>query len=125
MILDTNALTAFAGGDPGVGNAVRGAARVLIPVIVLGEYRYGLTQSKHRRTHEVWLATLLQHFEVPEITRETAECYAEVRAALRNLGRPIPANDTWIAALAQQLGMPILTRDRHFAWVPGIEAIGW
>lgn len=42
MILDTNALPAYAGGDEAVSDARRQQARVYIPVIVLGEFRYGI-----------------------------------------------------------------------------------
>jgi len=40
-------------------------------------------------------------------------------------GRPIPANDAWIAALALQHGLPVLTRDEHFDAVPGLERRDW
>ena len=45
---------------------------------------------------------------------QTTLPYAPLRATLKRLGRPIPANDTWIAALAMQHGLPILSRDEHF-----------
>ena len=44
MILDTNALSAFADGDAGVGDALRTQPRAAIPVIVLGEFRYGIAR---------------------------------------------------------------------------------
>jgi predicted nucleic acid-binding protein len=31
----------------------------------------------------------------------------------------------WIAALARQHALPILSRDRHFDFVPGLRRIGW
>jgi tRNA(fMet)-specific endonuclease VapC len=45
--------------------------------------------------------------------------------ALRRLGRPIPANDAWIAALALQHRLPVLSRDEHFDVVVGIERKSW
>jgi tRNA(fMet)-specific endonuclease VapC len=51
--------------------------------------------------------------------------YARLRVALRRSGRPIPANDAWIAALALQHRLPILSRDEHFDVVAGIERRGW
>jgi tRNA(fMet)-specific endonuclease VapC len=44
---------------------------------------------------------------------------------LRRAGRPIAANDAWIAALALQHGLPVLSRDRHFDAVAGLERKGW
>ncbi len=38
---------------------------------------------------------------------------------------PIPANDAWIAALALQHRMPVLSRDEHFDAVPGLYRESW
>ena len=51
--------------------------------------------------------------------------YAGLRVALRRSGRPIPANDAWIAALALQHRLPILSRDEHFDVVAGVERTAW
>ena len=53
----------------------------------------------------------------------TAHQYAQVYLALRSRGRPVPTNDLWIAALARQHRMPLLTFDAHFAAVPGLELV--
>jgi predicted nucleic acid-binding protein len=55
----------------------------------------------------------------------TAEHYAEIRVELKRSGRPIPVNDLWIAALARQHALPLLSRDQHFEFVRGLERIGW
>lgn len=125
MILDTNALSAFVDGDAGVGEVLRRALRAAIPVIVLGEFRYGIAESRHRAAYEKWLATHLPHFEVLNLTEGTAIAYAGLRVTLRRLGRPIPANDAWIAALALQHRLPVLSRDEHFDVVAGIERKSW
>jgi tRNA(fMet)-specific endonuclease VapC len=44
---------------------------------------------------------------------------------LKRSGRPIPANDAWIAALALEHGLPILSRDQHFDAVPGVERVSF
>ena len=121
MILDTNALSAFADGDSEVGAVLRREARAALPVIVLGEFRYGIAESRHRAAYEGWLETHLSHFEILDVTAETTVVYAKLRVALRRSGRPIPANDAWIAALALQHRLPVLSRDRHFDAVPGLE----
>lgn len=125
MILDTNALSAFIDGEPSVGAILGQSARAAIPVIVLGEFRYGIVGSRHRRTYETWLDSHLRHFELLGIVAETTLPYAELRAALKRLGRPIPANDAWIAALAIQHRLPILSRDLHFDAIPDVRRIGW
>ncbi len=125
MILDTNALSAFVDGEPEVGAILRSQHRVAIPVIVLGEFRYGIMASRHRKTYEQWLETHLRHFDLLAITAETVVPYASLRATLKRLGRPIPANDAWIAALAMQHSLPILSRDQHFDALPDVRRISW
>ena len=125
MILDTNALSAFVDGDAGVGEVLRRQPRAAIPVIVLGEFRYGLAESRHHATYEAWLDSQLTYFDILPITDETAIAYAALRVVLKRSGRPIPANDAWIAALALQHRLPVLSRDRHFDVVPDLERKSW
>jgi tRNA(fMet)-specific endonuclease VapC len=125
MILDTNALSAFVDGDAGVGDALRTQARAAIPVIVLGEFRYGIAESKRRSAYEAWLESHLIHFDILSVTDETAVAYAALRVSLKRSGRPIPANDAWIAALALQHRLPVLSRDGDFDVVPGLDRRNW
>jgi tRNA(fMet)-specific endonuclease VapC len=125
LILDTNALSAFVDGAPEVGAILGLQQRAAIPVIVLGEFRYGIMGSRHRKTYERWLEMHLRHFDLLGITAETTLPYASLRATLKQLGRPIPANDAWIAALAMQHGLPILSRDEHFDALPDVRRISW
>jgi len=125
VILDTNALSAFVDGDAGVGEILGRQARAAIPVIVLGEFRYGIAQSRHRTAYESWLESELLHFDVLAVTQETTTAYADLRVKLKRAGRPIPANDAWIAALALEHGLPILSRDQHFDAVAGIERVSF
>lgn len=125
MILDTNALSSFIDGDASVGALLRRAERAAVPAIVLGEFRYGIAESRHRASYERWLDAHLPRFEILAVTDETAVEYAELRSELRRSGRPIPANDAWIAALALQHRMPVLSRDAHFDLVAGVSRLGW
>ncbi len=125
MILDTNALSAFVDGDVAVGEILRREARAAIPVIVLGEFRYGIAESRHRKAYEAWLEVQLPHFDVLAVTDGTATVYAGLRVALRRSGRPIPANDAWIAALALEHRLPVLSRDQHFDAISGLHRTSW
>ena len=125
MILDTNALSAFVDGEPSVGDILGHHARAALPVIVLGEFRYGIAQSRHRAQYEGWLAAHLPDFEVLSITDETASAYAALRLGLKRAGRRIPANHAWIAALALQHGLTVLSRDEHFDAVANLKRESW
>ena len=124
MILDTNALSAIVDGDPKVADALP-PGRLAIPAIVLGEFRFGVQQSKRRDGYMDWLAENLSDYDVLDVTDRTATYYAEIRIESRQTGSPIPSNDVWIAALCRQFGLPILSRDRHFDVVKGLHRVGW
>jgi predicted nucleic acid-binding protein len=64
MILDTNALSAWADGNPACRPAFAEASRLVVPVIVLGEYHYGIRQSRHRSRYEDWLTKNLLFAEI-------------------------------------------------------------
>ena len=125
MILDTNGLSAMAEGESALESILRKAAQVCIPVIVLGEYRYGISQSRKRVHYERWLTEYLPTFRVLEIDERTTVSYSTVRIELKKAGTPIPANDVWIAALCRQHALPLLSRDRHFDAVSGITRLAW
>jgi predicted nucleic acid-binding protein len=125
VIIDTNALSAFADGSSRAIAALEAAGEVSVPVIVLGEFRYGITHSRRHREYEAWLEEYLPAFRVLEVTVETAVEYARLRSELRHVGRPIPANDIWIAALCRQHNLPLLSRDAHFDHVKRLHRRAW
>ena len=125
MILDTNALSAAADGYPAILAVLADADQVAIPVIALGEYRYGIAQSRHRASYAKWLIGLLQDCLVLDANEPTTHYYAEIILELKRTGTPIPTNDIWIAALCRQHALPLLSRDRHFDLVRGVRRIGW
>ncbi|MBP7951048.1 MAG: type II toxin-antitoxin system VapC family toxin [Verrucomicrobiales bacterium] len=125
MILDTNALSAWAEGNPTCRPAFVEASRLVIPVIVLGEYQYGIRQSRHRARYEEWLARNLLHAEIHPLGPATASHYADLRLYLKSQGSPIPANDLWIAALTVELQLPLLSNDRHFDLIPGLNRLSF
>jgi predicted nucleic acid-binding protein len=125
MILDTNALSAAADDDPGVVALLARAEQMVLPVIVLGEYRHGIAQSRNRASYESWLAELLPDCVVLDVQEPTTHYYAEISLELKRKGKPIPTNDIWIAALCRQHSLPLLSRDRHFDLVAGTKRIDW
>ena len=126
MILDTNAVSDFADANQRLLNCLQqSAADIHLPVIVLGEYRYGVKSFRLRAARESWLDGLEGSTIVLTVTSETSRVYADIRHELRVAGQPIPENDLWIAALARQHELPVLTNDAHFDQVSGLERIGW
>jgi tRNA(fMet)-specific endonuclease VapC len=93
---------------------VANAERLSVPVIVLGQYRLGIAQSRYRRDYEKWLREWVAAVTVLDVDEETTHYYAAIGAELKRAGKPIPANDLWIASLCRQYALPLLSRDHHF-----------
>jgi len=125
VIVDTNALSAIADGDTLAVALCNQAPAMAIPVIVVGEYRFGVAQSRRKEEYEQWIGQVLRTFLVLDVDAETAAKYAQIRLELKSAGTPIPSNDLWIAALCRQHSLPLLSRDRHFESVKGLRRVGW
>jgi tRNA(fMet)-specific endonuclease VapC len=125
LILDTNALSAAADREPAALRIVSGAEGLAVPVIVLGEYRLGIAQSRYRKDYETWLRELLTAVSILDVDERTSYHYASIGLELKAKGKPIPSNDLWIAALCRQHSLPLLSRDRHFDVVAGLHRIDW
>jgi predicted nucleic acid-binding protein len=125
MLLDTNAISAWAEQEAGFLKALRKDWAWYLPSIALGEYRFGLVKSNRRTALEEWLAGIQAACTVLNADAVTAKHYAEIRASLQGANRSIPYHDIWIAALAIQHTLPVMSRDAHFDRISGIRRISW
>jgi len=125
LILDTNALSAAADEHPAVVKILAGIQQLMLPVVVLGEFRYGIAQSRNGPEYTRWLDALIGGSTVLDVTEKTTRHYAAINLELRKAGKPIPANDLWIAALCREHGLSLLSRDRHFDVVQGLRRLDW
>ena len=125
MILDTNALSAWWNNDSAIVGIMDNIARIYVPVPALAEFRFGLFQSRKREIMESWMQRALASTRILGIDDATAFHYADLRLALKKRGTPIPMNDLWIAAIARQHRLPILSRDAHFDLVEGVEHVAF
>ena len=120
VALDTNRLTDLFQGDAELAELLGTRDEVWIPLIVLGEIKAGFLGGNQGRRNEILLRKLLTRPTVGVLLpgRETAEHYARLFVQLKSAGTPIPDNDLWIAALALEHDLVLLTRDRHFNRIP-------
>lgn len=125
LLLDSTAYALFFRGHKQVGELVGGADEVLLSAIVVGELLAGFRGGSR---FEQNVADLRDTLDSPRVTfvpvgSVTADRYARIVASLRDKGRPIPANDAWIAAHAMETGADLVSADRHFEHVDGIAWI--
>jgi len=124
-VLDTNAVIALVDGDVSMRNLVTQADEIFIPSPVLGELYFGAFRSGQVPENVERIDNLVRWYAILRIDEFTAKSYGMLRKQLGIAGRPIPNNDLWIAALAQQHGAMIVTRDSHFDAVENLAIVRW
>jgi predicted nucleic acid-binding protein len=110
------------------GRPVRSTAlpdEIAVSIITIGELRAGVlaaadVATRDRRLSTLMAALLLQPVPIDE---RTAEAWARLRLALLDTGQRMPVNDSWIAATALALDVPVLTQDTDYVDVPGLRVI--
>lgn len=125
MIVDTNGLSAWWLNEPSFIGQMAHAERLCVPVPALAEFRFGILKSRFREKMMGWLNNALTTTTVLAADEITTRHYAEIRLQLSSAGTPIPMNDLWIAAIARQHKLPVVSRDAHFDHVAGLTRIGW
>ena len=125
FLLDTNILIAIFAADPSVQENLAQPAEIFVPIVAIGELYYGARKSTrieaNIRTIDEFAATCA----LLECDLDTARYYGLIKNELRAKGRPIPENDIWIAAVAKQHELTLVSRDAHFNEVGGLSFEGW
>jgi predicted nucleic acid-binding protein len=96
-----------------------------ISVITLGELRSGVLAAVDVETRDRRLATWSEALALDPlpVDQPVAEAWARLRVLLRDTDQRMPVNDSWIAATAMSLGVPVVTQDEDYVEVGGLEVI--
>lgn len=96
-----------------------------VSVITIGELRAGVLAATDVETRDRRLATLTQALamEPLPIDAQVADRWAKLRILLRDSGKRMPVNDSWIAATAMSLGIPVVTQDGDYVEISDLEVI--
>ncbi|GGC21115.1 nucleic acid-binding protein [Parapedobacter defluvii] len=125
IILDTNIVIELFKGNPNVIKQLGVLPLVKISTVVLGELLLGAYRSSNFAKHVAQINGFLKKCELIGTDANTANAYAMIKAALLSKGKPIPENDIWIAAIARQHNLTLITRDAHFRQVEDISTENW
>lgn len=101
------------------------AEEVLIPSIALGELYYGALKSARVETNQARIDEFASSSVIGGCDWGTARIYGQIKNRLRAKGRPIPENDLWIVAIAQQHQLTLISRDDHFKEVDDLSLRRW
>ena len=125
LALDTSAYSRLRAGDERVHELVAASEIVLVPTTVLGELLGAFELGSRGRENRLALADFFDEpfVSVAAVSANVARQYGRVYASLRRAGTPIPVNDIWIAATAIDQGACLLTFDRDFERVAGLDHI--
>ncbi len=139
-LLDTNHCSAIILGEPNVIRRVNevGEDNIFTCVIVQGELTFMMEKSQRKETNLARLAQFLSDIRIYRITEETATIYGQIKAALFNQFAPkekskrrktkvtelgFDENDIWIAAIALQNNLTVVSRDSDFLRIQQVKAL--
>jgi predicted nucleic acid-binding protein len=96
-----------------------------VSIITIGELRAGVLAADDVEIRAVRLATLTRALSLDpvDIDDDVAEQWARLRVLLRDSGKRMPVNDSWIAATAMALEVPIVTQDEDYIELDEIAVI--
>jgi tRNA(fMet)-specific endonuclease VapC len=125
FLLDTSVIVDLFRADLSARQRIAAADEVFLPCVALGELYYGAERSTRRSEVVAQVDVLAASLPVLPCDLETAQSYGRIKQHLRSKGRPLPENDVWIAAIAIQNDLSLLTRDGHFLDIEGLMLDRW
>jgi tRNA(fMet)-specific endonuclease VapC len=125
FLLDTNIVIALFANETAVKENLAKTDEVFIPSVVIGELFYGAHKSARAKENIARIDNFASASVVLGCDTETSRMYGEIKYALSVKGHPIPENDIWIAAIAIQHDLTLISRDAHFKEVDNLKIITW
>ena len=120
-MLDTNVIIKYLSGDQSAKQLIDNNNNISVSAIVVGELQYGAQKSSKKDENTAMFAEFLSDFNIVPIDESVAIIYGSVKEQLRVMGVNIPENDMWIAATAISQKSRLLTYDKHFSKIYGLN----
>jgi len=124
-LLDTNIVIELFAKNQHAIKLIDGLGDVRSCDVVLGELFYGAHNSERKQDNLLKVARFASQFPIINTDRTSAEIYGLIKSSLKSQGKPAPDNDIWIAAIAKQHDLTVVTRDAHFSAMPGVNVLGY
>lgn len=127
-LLDTNIFIAAMKGVAAVRERLEATplSDLVLSPVVLGELWLGVEKSQHREKNAARLERLVENLQLLPLDTETSRHYAAIRGELEQMGKPIGANDYWIAAQARAMSAVVVTDNvGEFSRVSGLAVENW
>ena len=96
-----------------------------VSAITIGELRAGVLVATDVAARDRRLATLTTALRLQPLVvdDEVAAQWARLRVLLRDSGQRMPINDSWIAATAMSIGVPVVTQDADYPALPELDVV--
>jgi tRNA(fMet)-specific endonuclease VapC len=127
-LLDTNICVYFLRQHQGILKRVRqcNSQGLAISIIGLAELQFGAYNSNQVENNLKRIDFLLEWIQLLNITPETTEIYAKIKASLRKSGNVIEDLDILIGATAIENDLTLITaNERHFSRIEGLRVVNW
>jgi tRNA(fMet)-specific endonuclease VapC len=124
-LLDTNIIIDLLANEGKVKNKIVEAEEIFVSSIAIGELFYGAEKSTRAAENVRRIEVFSANITTLCCDTNTARRYGQIKNMLRKKGRPVPENDLWIAAIAGQHNLILVTRDEHFREIEGLTTVCW
>lgn len=125
FLLYSNIISAWLKGETKIVEAIDNADNIYIPIVVIGELFYGANYSLQPQKNIASIKKIIARYKILLVDIQTSVEYGKVKSGLWWKRTPTPENDIWIAAIAIQRKLTLVSRDSHFKSVTGLKQKSW
>ncbi|HUD81354.1 MAG TPA: PIN domain-containing protein [Patescibacteria group bacterium] len=115
-MLDTTAYSELLRGHKKVGEVVRNADELYVPNVVIAELEYGFRLGNKQPENEKLLTRFVSNKKVHVLLPDnaTTSYFVNIAVFAHKTGVQLSSHDIWIAALAEQWGVILVSFDKDF-----------
>lgn len=123
LLVDTSVVVHAFRGHEDVRLNIASASTLYLSIVSYGELLYGAEKSAQPAMRHLQLDAFEAACVLLPVDKEVAGCYHRLRLMTEKRGKPLPANDLWIAATAIAYSLPLYSEDHHFEDLSGLELV--